>query len=115
MEILLTVNAVVAVLFVVCYAYQMFYMVVPFVKKEKPHLAVVPHRFAVLICARNEEAVIADLLESIQSQTYDKNLITTFVMADNCTDRTAEIARQGGAVVYTRGQGLRPGSPSEAH
>ncbi|MCF0122654.1 MAG: glycosyltransferase family 2 protein [Ruminiclostridium sp.] len=102
MEILLTVNAVVAVLFVVCYAYQMFYMVVPFVKKEKPHLAVVPHRFAVLICARNEEAVIADLLESIQSQTYDKNLITTFVMADNCTDRTAEIARQGGAVVYTR-------------
>ena len=102
MEILLTVNAVVAVLFLACYAYQMFYMAVPFVKKEKPHKAVVPHRFAVLICARNEEAVIADLLQSIRHQTYDQSLITTFVMADNCTDRTAEIAREEGAVVYTR-------------
>ncbi len=46
--------------------------------------------------------MIADLLQSIQHQSYDQRLITTFVMADNCTDNTAEIARQNGAVVYTR-------------
>ncbi len=102
MEILLTVNAVVAVLFVACYAYQMFYMAVPFLRKEKPHKNVTPHRFAILICARNEEAVIPDLLESIRHQTYDQSLITTFVMADNCTDHTADVARAEGAVVYTR-------------
>ena len=102
MEIILTINAVVAVLFFACYAYQLYFMAVPFTKKQEPHKPAVPHRFAILICARNEESVIADLLQSIRHQTYDQSLITTFVMADNCTDRTADIAREEGAVVYTR-------------
>lgn len=75
---------------------------VPFAKKQEPHKPEVLHRFAVLICARNEEEVIPDLIHSIQGQTYDQSLITIFVMADNCTDATAEVARQAGAVVYTR-------------
>ena len=44
------------------------------------------HRYAVLISARNEEAVIGQLLESIKRQSYDGGLVTTFVVADNCTD-----------------------------
>ena len=84
------------------YAYQLFFLAVPFTRKQEAHKPEVLHRFAILICARNESAVIADLLQSIQHQSYDQSLITTFVMADNCTDNTAEIARQNGAVVYTR-------------
>ncbi len=58
-------------------------------------------RYAVLICARNEEAVIGQLIDSINNQTY-KGEITTFVMADNCTDNTYGVAVDHGAVAYTR-------------
>ena len=55
-----------------------------------------------MICARNEEAVIGDLIDSIHRQTYPAELLHVYVMADNCSDHTALIARQKGAVVYTR-------------
>ena len=102
MNTILIINLVIAVVFSACYAYQLFFLAVPFAKKQEPHKPEVLHRFAVLICARNEEEVIPDLIHSIQGQTYDQSLITIFVMADNCTDATAEVARQAGAVVYTR-------------
>ena len=102
MDTILTINIVIAVVFTCCYAYQLFFLAVPFTKKQKPHKPEVLHRFAILICARNEEAVIADLIQSIRHQTYDQSLLTVFVMADNCTDATADIARREGAVVYTR-------------
>ncbi len=60
------------------------------------------HKYAVLIAARNEEKVIGNLLESIKKQDYPGELVTVFVVADNCTDNTALIARQGGAVCYER-------------
>ena len=55
-----------------------------------------------LIAARNEENVIAGLLDSLAAQTYNMSLVTVFVAADNCTDSTAAIAREHGAVVYER-------------
>ncbi len=60
------------------------------------------HKYAILIAARNEEAVIADLIDSIQCQDYPKELINIFVVADNCTDHTAYIATQTGAICYER-------------
>jgi len=60
------------------------------------------HKYAIVIAARNEEAVIGNLLDSIKKQDYPSKLITTFVVADNCTDKTAEIARKNGAVCYER-------------
>ena len=87
MNTILIINLVIAVVFSACYAYQLFFLAVPFAKKQEPHKPEVLHRFAVLICARNEEEVIPDLIHSIQGQTYDQSLITIFVMADNCTDR----------------------------
>ncbi len=60
------------------------------------------HKYAVLIAARNEEAVIGNLLESIRRQDYPKELVTVFVVADNCTDGTASLAREHGAVCYER-------------
>ena len=63
-----------------------------FTRKFKP--AKNKHKYAILIAARNEKNVIGNLLDSINKQDYPKELITTFVVADNCTDNTAEIARK---------------------
>ncbi|NLN56325.1 MAG: glycosyltransferase family 2 protein [Clostridiales bacterium] len=60
------------------------------------------HKYAILIPARNEEPVLGNLLDSIKKQDYPSNLITVFVVADNCTDNTAKIAREEGAVCYER-------------
>ena len=102
MELLKLINFSVAVLFAVCYAYQFFYMPVPLWRKDKPHAPVTYHRYAVLICARNEESVIGHLLDSLRRQDYPSDLFTVFVAADNCTDGTAQAARDHGAVVYER-------------
>lgn len=59
-------------------------------------------RFAVLVFARNEEQVIGQLLHSISAQDYPTDAFDVFVTADNCTDRTADVARRAGAVVYER-------------
>ncbi len=71
-----------------------------FTRKFKP--AKNQHKYAIVIPARNEEAVIANLINSIKRQDYPAELITTFVVADNCTDRTAEVARANGAICYER-------------
>lgn len=103
MNTLRLLNYIVSVIFILCYVYQFCYIPISLLKKKKPiRREIRPHSFAVLICARNEETVIGDLLDSIHRQSYDQSLLSVFVLADNCTDRTAEIARQKGAKVYTR-------------
>ncbi|MBE6156429.1 MAG: glycosyltransferase [Firmicutes bacterium] len=71
-----------------------------FTRKFKP--ATNKHKYAILIAARNEKFVIGNLLDSIKKQDYPSDLLTTFVVADNCTDNTAEIARKHGAICYER-------------
>lgn len=51
------------------------------------------HKYGICIAARNERNVIRNLLESIQNQDYDKTQLTVFVVADNCTDDTAQIVK----------------------
>ena len=60
------------------------------------------HKYAILIAARNEKYVIGNLLDSINKQDYPKEMLTVFVVADNCDDNTAEIARNHGAICYER-------------
>lgn len=60
------------------------------------------HKFAVLVCARNEESVIANLLLSLKQQDYPADHFKLIVIADNCTDTTAKVASQHGAIVYER-------------
>lgn len=71
-----------------------------FTRKFRP--AKKQHKYGICIAARNEEAVIGNLLESIQEQDYPKEFLTVFVVADNCDDKTAQIAREHGAVCYER-------------
>ena len=79
-----------------------FYFVIGmfFTRKFKP--AKKKHKYGILIAARNEKAVIGNLIDSINKQDYPKDLYKIFVVADNCTDNTAEIARSKGAVCYER-------------
>ncbi len=60
------------------------------------------HRFAIIICARNEEEVIGNLIDSLNEQDYPKDKYKVFVIADNCTDSTAEVATKHGAIAKSR-------------
>jgi 1,2-diacylglycerol 3-beta-glucosyltransferase len=64
---------------------------------------------AVVIPAHNEEREIANVLKSLQAQDYPGDRFVVAVIADNCHDRTAEIARAMAAVVYERSDAQRPG------
>ena len=70
--------------------------------KDKPLKLKKDHRFMAIIPAHNEEAVVGNLIESLKNQTYNKELYDIYVIADNCTDNTAKIARDAGAIVYER-------------
>lgn len=58
-------------------------------------------RFLVLVPAHNEERVIGSGLEAIMADRRPCEMV--LVVADRCTDRTAEIARSLGASVIERG------------
>ena len=70
-------------------------------KKRKPYPKAAPKtRFLVLIPARNEESVIAHLIDALRKQNYPRELFDIVVAANSCTDRTAEIARAAGVSVF---------------
>lgn len=103
--IMVTIGITLAVVLTILYAYQVAYLFIPAIMHEKPpknpnHLE--KRRFAILIAARNEQAVLPHLLESILNQDFPADQITTYVVADNCTDDTAKVAAAHGAIVYER-------------
>lgn len=93
---------ILSVLITVMLAYHSVYFIIGIFKTKKFKKAKVKHKYAILIAARNEEKVIGNLLDSIAKQDYPRDLLTTFVVADNCTDSTAAIARKKGAICYER-------------
>ena len=101
-ETIIYINFIVSVIFTLCYFYQFVYVLVGMVKKGKEYSAVKQHRYAIVVSARNEETVVGELIESIKEQTYPSELIDVYVVADNCTDNTAKVAREAGAMVYER-------------
>lgn len=83
--------------------YQLAISICSLVKlKDKPLLVEKNHRFMAIIPAHNEENVVTELIESLKKQNYPKELLDIYVIADNCTDRTAEIAENAGAIVLKR-------------
>ena len=70
--------------------------------KEKPMLVNKDHRFMAIIPAHNEQEVVGNLIESLKNQTYNKELYDIYVIADNCTDNTAKVAKEAGAIVLER-------------
>lgn len=54
--------------------------------------------FAILIPAHNEEVLLPGLLASLAALQYPRDKYTVYVVADNCTDTTAQLARETGWV-----------------
>lgn len=97
------INLIIMCVFLLCYSYQFVYIPIGLLTQRKySYLESRGKRVAVLIAARNEQAVIGELIDSIRAQDYPQQLIDIIVGADNCTDRTAETARRRGARVFER-------------
>lgn len=58
--------------------------------------------FAIVVAAHNEEQVIGQLIDNLHMLRYPRELYDIFVVADNCIDKTAQIAKASGALVYER-------------
>lgn len=67
------------------------------------------HTFAVIIPAHDEEGMLADTLLSCDAIDYPKDKYRVFVVADNCSDRTASVAKGLGATCMERNDGERRG------
>lgn len=103
-------NFVMFLFFTFAYLYQFIFILMVLRKGDvKLPEAKRQHRYAFFIAAHNEEEVIGNLVRSIKAQDYPSDLIETFVVADACTDNTAEEARRAGAIVYERNDLARKG------
>ena len=102
MKTIIYINSLISIIFTLCYFYQLIYVLIGLFKKSKRYQAEKTHRYAIVVSARNESAVIGNLIESIKKQTYPSELTDIYVVADNCTDNTASVAEKAGAIVYER-------------
>jgi len=86
-------------------AFTLYYIFISFFSfyRRPEHYSTPPAAsFAVVIAAHNEEKVIGELIKSIFLMDYPRHLYQVFVIADNCTDKTAAIASSLGATVIER-------------
>lgn len=108
MEYLYILQQAIVWIITIFWLYEFLISICSFVKlKDKPMLVNKNHKFMAIIPAHNEENVIKNLVESLQNQDYPKELLDIYVIADNCTDKTAKIAEHTGAIVYERNDSTR--------
>ena len=60
------------------------------------------HSFSILIPAHNEAKLLPRLLSNLATLDYPRSHFKIHVIADNCTDKTADLARQSGVIVHER-------------
>ncbi len=71
-------------------------------RRTPPRAGPPTSRFAIIVPAHNEARLLPQLLESLRALDYPRELFAVHVVADNCSDDTAELGRAGGAVVHER-------------
>ncbi len=109
-RVLSIINYVILIIIAIPLLWQIFYVLLFFVKKKTWKRAENKGRIAYLIPAHNEEDVIYNTVKSIiEKQNYPRDKFDVFVVADNCTDKTAELAKKAGAIV------LLHNDPEPAH
>ena len=59
-------------------------------------------RYGILVSAKDEENVIPRLIESVREADYPQDKLDIYIIAHNCKDRTADVAKEMGAnvIVY---------------
>lgn len=80
--------------------------------RRRPPAPSTPSRFAILVPAHDEEAVIADTLASLARLDYPSDRFAVHVVADHCTDATVEIAADAGVDVRENRSGQRGKGPA---
>jgi len=89
-----------------------YYLALGSLRKRHPFAldSVKPSQFFMLaIPAHNEEAVIGETVARLKRLHYPESLYHINIVADYCSDQTAELARAAGATVYERQSGERGG------
>ena len=83
--------------------YGVYYVIIGvmglFKSKEYPQ-APPQKKFAAVIAARNEAGVVGNLIDSLKEQHYPKELYDIYVLPNNCTDNTEEVALAHGAKTF---------------
>jgi cellulose synthase/poly-beta-1,6-N-acetylglucosamine synthase-like glycosyltransferase len=72
-------------------------------------MATSARRFVILVPAHNEEPVIHRMLESFRNLDYPPEQFEVHVVADNCTDCTADVVRRWGFTAHDRTDLASPG------
>ena len=96
-------NLIVSILFSImglCMMHFLVFAIIGVFKKKTYPETEKKNRYGIIIPARNEEKVVSGLIESIQKNNYPQDKLEIFVIAHNCSDKTAEIARSFGVHVY---------------
>lgn len=71
-------------------------------RHTKPRQQSPTQRFLILVPAHNEERLLPSLLANLHQLDYPTSLYAIHVIADNCTDQTAALARASGAIAHER-------------
>jgi len=90
---------------IIIFLFTMYYFMIGFCgmwRKKEIKILTPQKTFAVIVAAHNEEQVIGQLIDNLQTLDYPKELYDIYVIADNCEDHTASIAKEYGAIVCER-------------
>ncbi len=99
------IHAISRILTITVFIISMYYLCISFfgIWRKKDRRDVKPKKsFALIVAAHNEEIVIGNVVDSLNNLDYPKELYDVYVIADNCTDKTALNAESRGAIVFKR-------------
>ena len=106
MQLLKTIfDAIVTVYTKALFIYSLYYIMLSlfgFIRIKSKKKFEPEKSFALVVAAHNEETVIENIVHSLINLDYPRELYDIFVIADNCTDNTATLARNAGAIVYEK-------------
>ena len=86
-------NIIITAFVSVAFGFQIIYIFICFLPKRKYKEATKKNRVGIVIAARNESEIIGRTIKILQNMNYPKDKFEIIVMADNCTDNTAEVAK----------------------
>ena len=90
---------------IILFLFMMYFFLIGFCgmwRRHEDKIMTPSKKFAVIVAAHNEHNVVGQLIKNLHDLNYPKDLYDIYVIADNCSDDTASIAREAGAIVCER-------------